>query len=87
MTVAQICDILMNTWTLWQYKKIVDLFLEECNQEMQEVLMRRIDLLSEKGIECKRPISTPIGNGLFELRGRSGNKQARLIYYLAQTDK
>lgn len=30
---------------------------------------------------CERPVSAPLGDGLFELRGKANKKQARLIYY------
>jgi hypothetical protein len=77
----------MIKWTLWQFKNNVDSFLNNCSKEMQEVLMRRLDLLSEKGIDCKRPISAPLGDELFELRGQAGNKQARLIYYFGNNKR
>ena len=74
----------MINWTLWQYKNIVDSFLATCGLDMQEVLLRRLDLLSEKGIDTKRPISAPIGDKLFELRGKAKNREARLLYYFGE---
>jgi len=71
----------MCSWTLWQFKSAVNSFLDTCSEEMQEILMRRLGLLSEKGTECKRPVSAPLGDGLFELRGKANRKEARLIYY------
>lgn len=43
--------------------------------------MRRLDRLSVTGNMSKRPISAPLEDGLFELRGQAGNMQARLIYF------
>ena len=77
----------MSKCTLWQFKNIVVSFLNDCSEEMKEVLIRRLDQLSEKGVACKRPISAPLQDGLFELRGRTGNQQARLIYYFGLNNK
>src|SRR4030042_91814 len=74
----------MSTWTLWQYRNIVDSFLAQCDTEMQEISIRRLGILLEKGIECKMPISEPLGDGLFVLRARSKNVRARLIYYFGE---
>jgi len=74
----------MTSWRLWQYRSIVDSFLAQCDIEMQEIFIRRLALLLEKGIECKMPISEPLGDGLFALRSRSKNKRARLIYYFGE---
>lgn len=73
----------MNSWTLWQYKTIAGSFLAGCNARMQDVLTRRLALLSEKGVECKMPVSKPLGDGLFALHGRTGRERARLIYYFS----
>ncbi len=48
------------------------------------MLLRRLAKLLEIGVECKMPISEPIGNGLFALHGRSKRKRARLIYYFGE---
>lgn len=71
----------MSEWILWQFKNIVDSFLANVNDRMEEILVRRLVHLSDKGNDCKRPISSPIGDGLFELRARAGKEQARLIYF------
>jgi len=46
-------------------------------------ILSRLDWLSETGNETGRPITAPLGNGLFELLGQSGNKHARLIFYFS----
>lgn len=74
----------MITWTLLQYRNVVDSFLIQCDTEMQEMFIRRLGILLEKGIECKMPISEPLGDGLFALRARSKNVRARLIYYFGE---
>jgi phage-related protein len=74
-------------WTIWQYKNIIESFVGECAQGMQEMFERRLDLLRQKGTECRRPITDSIGDGLFELRARSGKTQGRLIFYFAPNRK
>ena len=83
MTIVQICDTYM-MWSLWQYKNIADLFLAHCDEGMRDVLVRRLASLSEHGVQCKMPISEPLGDGLFALHGRSGRERGRLIYYFAE---
>jgi phage-related protein len=80
LTIIQICDIHM-MWTLWQYKEIADSFLAHCDEGMRDVLVRRLTTLAEKGVQCKMPVSEPLGDGLFSLRGRSGRERGRLVYY------
>jgi phage-related protein len=74
----------MNGWTLWQYKNIAESFLAHCDEGMYDVLVRRLTTLSEIGVQCKMPISEPIGDGLFSLHGRSGRERGRLIYYFGE---
>ena len=74
----------MNGWSLWQYRDVVNSFLDQCDQGMQNVLLRRLGKLLETGVECKMPVSEPIGDGLFALHGSSGRRWARLIYYFGE---
>lgn len=48
---------------------------------MYEALIRRLATLLEHGNKCRRPVSSPLKDGLFELRAKADKKQARLIYY------
>ncbi len=75
---------MMDVWSLWQYRDVVNSFLDECDQGMQNILLRRLAKLLEIGAECRMPISESIGEGLFVLHGRSGRKWARLIYYFGE---
>lgn len=67
-----------------QFKTIADSFLSGCDNEMQEEVVRRLGLLVDKGVECKMPVSEPIGDGLFSLHARSGRIRARLLYYFGE---
>jgi len=71
----------MDTWKLKQFKTIVNTFLENCDPKMEEAIEGRLDLLSDMGNMCKRPVSEPLGDGLFALRARENRRQVRLIYY------
>jgi phage-related protein len=77
----------MTSWTLLQFRNIVDSFIEECETRIQAVLYQRLSRLSEIGNLAKRPISAYIEDGLFELRGQSGHLQPRLIYYFEKGRK
>lgn len=74
-------------WSLWQYKRVFDEALTSCSQELQELIIRRSDRLVEEGNLCKRPISAPLGDGLFELRGRGNGQHIRFIYFFWQDNK
>lgn len=71
----------MAPWSLWQYDDVIDSFLASCNQEMQESIIRRLDILSEKGNLARRPVSAPLEDKLYELFGRAGRERARLIFF------
>jgi len=71
----------MNGWKLQQFNNIVTTFLENCDSDMEEALVERLDLLSDKGNMCRMPVSKPLGDGLFSLRAKENRRQVRLIYY------
>jgi phage-related protein len=77
----------MGQWILEQYNNVVDLFLDNCSQGLREVLERRLDILSEKGNQCRGPITKYLGDGLFELRGKADSKQARLVFFFSSNRK
>lgn len=71
----------MKYWALFQESDTISSFLNSCSQGMEEILVRHLDILTEKGNETRRPISAPLGGGLHELRGWADGRQARLIYF------
>lgn len=64
-------------WTAHQYGSVWDDLYRMCDQNTQEVLDRRLDILLEQGSLTRRPIVAPLRDGLFELRA----KQARAIFF------
>jgi hypothetical protein len=71
----------MITWKIYQFKNIVNSFLEDCDLDMQEAIEGRLYSLIEKGNMCTMPVSEPLRDGLFALRAKTIRQQARLIYY------
>jgi phage-related protein len=64
-------------WRLLQYRGLVDGVLNSEPEDLESV-ERRLDVLEELGNRCRRPISAPLEDGIFELRG---NGQTRLLFY------
>jgi phage-related protein len=77
----------MCAWTFWEYRNVVSLFLDQCDEAMKEKLMSRLDLLLENGNNCERPVTAPLGYGLFELLAVARNNQARLLFYFGKGEK
>jgi len=74
----------MSNWQLKQFRYIYNSFYASCDRAMQNIIDRRVDLLRQKGNECRRPVTAPLGDGLFELRARAANTQARLIFFYGE---
>ncbi len=68
-------------WTALQYGSVWQDVYDDCDKGTQELLDRRLDALLDKGNLCGRPISAPLGDGIFELRAN----QARMLYYFGET--
>lgn len=64
-------------WTAWQYRDVFDAFYRQCDEDTRRSIDNRLDQLLEKGNLSKRPVSAPLEDGIFELRGKS----ARLLFY------
>ena len=63
-------------WITWQYKTVWDDTYAQCDDATKEVLDRHLFSSRTKGNLLERPISAPLGNGVFELRA----KDARMLY-------
>jgi phage-related protein len=64
-------------WTAFQYRRVWDEAYALCDDDTQEGLDRRLDLLLEHGNLAGRPITAPLGDGIFELRANA----ARMLFY------
>jgi len=71
----------MTPWELLEFRNCVESFYDNCNAALAEELDMRLDTLRQKGNECVYPVTKPLGDGLFELRAKSGTQQARLIFF------
>ena|SRR5438552_3510862 len=67
-------------WSVSQYGDIWDATYAHCDQHTQEILDRRLDTLCEYGNRAERPVSAPLGDGIFELRANS----ARMLFYFGK---
>ncbi len=65
------------TWHLLQYRETVDRVLNSTPNDIDSLEIR-LDLLAERGNLCRRPISAPVEDGIFELRGTGST---RLLFY------
>lgn len=66
---------------LLQFSETVSEFVGQCDNEMREALEQRLDHLREHGNRARMPVSKPLGDGIFELRGKTTRHQARLLYF------
>lgn len=48
---------------------------------MRAKMFREIDLLVANGPELRLPHSRPVGDGIFELRGKQGSNISRVLYF------
>jgi len=64
-------------WKLLQFRGIVDEVLNSEPEDLESV-ETRLDLLEDRGNLCRRPISSHLYQGIFELRGTG---QTRLLFF------
>jgi phage-related protein len=64
-------------WSTSQFDAVWDTIYASCDPDTQELLDRRLDFLQEHGSLSGRPISAPLGDGIFELRAN----QARMLFF------
>ena len=56
-------------------------FLLSQNEKMKAKLFGLIDILEEKGNRLREPYSSPLGDGIFEIRGKIGTDITRVLYF------
>lgn len=67
-------------WRLLQYKGAFDSFWTECSEEMRDSIRPRLTQLWLKGNMATYPVTEPLGDGLFEVRGRLKKVRVRLLF-------
>lgn len=67
-------------WRLRQYKSAYDDFVAKCSPELRLRIEAKVSILLLEGNRTKFPTSAPLGDGLFEVRAKHKNVQARLLY-------
>jgi hypothetical protein len=66
------------TWTAWQYRAAFDDLYADCSEDARLSIDSRFDQLLEKGNLARRPVSAPVEDGIFELRGA---KSERFLFF------
>ncbi|MCQ2412623.1 MAG: type II toxin-antitoxin system RelE/ParE family toxin [Sphaerochaetaceae bacterium] len=56
-------------------------FIQSLEPKMFAKTLRTIDLLEKNGTSLRAPYSTPIGDGIFELRTKQGSDITRVMYF------
>lgn len=64
-------------WTAWQYRDVFDALYDGSTDDARLSIDVRLDQLLERGNECRRPITAPLGDGIHEFRA----KDARVLFY------
>ena len=62
-------------------RKPVEEFIDALEENLQVKAFRQISLLKAYGNELKKPHSSPVGNGIFELRIIESGNIARIFYF------
>lgn len=62
-------------------QKPVEEFIDTLEENMQVKVLRQISLLKEYGNKLREPHSSPIGNGIFELRIIESGNIVRIFYF------
>lgn len=61
--------------------KPVEIFLLSLDDKMRIKLLRILEILQEKGPYLREPYSKSLGDGIFEVRGKSGSDITRILYF------
>ena len=56
-------------------------FLDSLEPKIKAKTLRTIDLLETNGPNLREPYSSPMGNGIFELRTKQGTNITRVFYF------
>ena len=82
----------MAIFQLIAYEKIngevpVEEFLDSINPKMRAKIYGLMEILQEKGNMLREPYSKYLGNGIFELRGKVGSNNTRVLYFFYHNGK
>lgn len=56
-------------------------FILSLDKKMRAKMLRTVELLSNNGPELREPYSKPLGDGIFELRAKTGTDISRVLYF------
>ena len=58
-----------------------DFILALDNPKMKAKVLRMIDMLSKNGTRLREPYSSPLGDGIYELRIKQSSNISRVLYF------
>jgi len=67
-------------WRLMQYNQAFNRLWAECTEEMRDSIRPRLSVVLARGNQAGPPITEPLGDGLFEVKARSGRVRIRLLF-------
>lgn len=62
-------------------------FIDSQEPKMKAKILRTIDLLECNGNNLREPFSSPMGDGIFELRTKVGSNITRVFYFFVVGEK
>ena len=68
-------------YTLPNGNKPAKEFMLSQNEKMKAKLFSLVDILEENGVQLREPYSSPLGDGIFELRAKVGSDISRVLYF------
>jgi Phage derived protein Gp49-like (DUF891) len=77
-------------WKLLQYDDAFDQLYGSCDDGLRDAIDQRVDFLIFCAIMAtkrEKPISKPLGDGLFELRANTYRAQARFVFFFASSQR
>lgn len=69
-------------WEIKQYPGVIESFRSRASQGLWDEMLISLAMLQEKGNGCRRPVSAPLQDGIFELRARDGTLQGAFALLL-----
>lgn len=78
-----------SVWRAKQFGDTVDRFKVACQRDAWEDILLAYGILRDRGPQCGDTIAKKLvnGKGLWELIGRAGNIQVRLLFYFDDTER
>lgn len=77
----------MPLWDAHQYGNVVGQFRQWAGTDLWDEMLVSFTMLLERGNLCGRPVTAPLGDGIFELRANHDNRHGRLLFYFSPSER